>query len=821
MKNSIIFSVLMLFSSILMAQRPGGQRPGGQGQMPQKTIKGKLIDGETNAPLEFATITINSISDGSVITGGLSDENGSFELKSRPGKLKATIEFLSYETIVIEPIPFERGQPVVDLGEITLNLSGQVIEGVEIRAEKSETIFKLDKKIFTVGKDLANRGGTAEDVLDNVPSITVDIDGNVELRGSGNVKILVNGQPSSIIRDGSLNGLKTLQSSSIDRIEVITNPSAKYEAEGQAGIINIVLKKEEQKGFNGAFNVGFGIPWQYNAGAQVNYRKGSTNFFVNVSSGLRVSPGLSTETSRQLIDDYFRISDYTQDRDRRSNDNRIRAGLDFFLAENQTLTFSGSLGLSDNTNTNTVNYLDSLDINGDVEFQRLLTRIDRETEDGSNEEYNLKYVNDFGDKKQELTAFIQYDQRGDDEASNISQTINGDRVDPFQRTDIDESQNNKLGQIDFSKEYDNEFKFETGLRGNLRTITNNYGVSQNDGDKLVAIDSLTDDFTYKENIYAAYGTISKSWNNKISAQIGLRVEQSDISTEFVSDSSQDTSYNFLRAFPSAFFTYNINTKNAIQISYSNRIQRPRFWYLNPFLTLSDDRNRFAGNPKLLPEYTDSYELGYIRYLENGSLAANVFYKYTTDVIQRIRELNPDGTTTTFPVNLSEEFSYGIDISGNYDVAKWLRLDGNFSAFNYNLSSDDIENAADAADVSWFGRLGVRVKFWKNANLQLRYNHRAPRQSIQGFNRGIRTVSFGVSKDFLDNNLTITISSRDLFNSRKRSYIIDLEPEYYAEGESQWRGRTIEFNASYRVNQKKRRSGGRSGGGFEDDGGGGF
>jgi len=819
MKNSLLLLTFSLCSSMLMAQRPGGQGPRGGGkQMPQITIQGKLIDGESNTPMEFATITISSIEDGAVITGGLSDEAGMFELKSRPGKLKATMEFLSYESVVIEPIPFEKGKPVIDLGEITLKLSGQVIEGVEIRAEKSETIFKLDKKIFTVGKDLANRGGSAEDVLDNVPSVTVDIDGNVNLRGSGNVKILINGQPSSILRDGNLNGLKTIQSASIDRIEVITNPSAKYEAEGQAGIINIVLKKEEQKGFNGSFSAGFGIPWQYNAGAQVNYRKGATNFFVNVSTGLRVTPGLSKETSRQLIDDYYRRSFSTLERDRRGANNRIRAGLDLFLSDNQTLTFAGSLGLSVNDNTNTVIYLDSLEMDDKVEFQRNLTRIDREIEDGSNEEYSLKYVNDFGDKKQELTVLLRYDQRGDEEDSNISQQINADLIDPFQQTDIDESQNNKLGQLDYSREFGNEFKVEAGLRANLRTITNVYEVRQNTGDNLVAIDSLTDDFTYKENIYAAYGTFSKSWNKKLSVQVGLRVEQSDISTNFLSDSSQDTIYNYLRAFPSAFFTYNFDAKNAIQISYSNRIQRPRFWYLNPFLTLSDDRNRFAGNPTLLPEYTDSYDLSYIRYLENGSLSANIFYKFTTDVIQRVRSINQDGSTTTFPINLSEEFSYGLDVSGNYDVAKWLRMDANFTAFNYNLSADDVINASNAVDVSWFGRLGMRFKFWNNTSLQLRYNHRAPRESIQGLNRTIRTVDFGLSKDFLNNNLTITISSRDLFNSRKRSYIIDLGPEFYAEGESQWRGRTIEFNASYRINQKKKRDRGGSGG-YDQDGGG--
>lgn len=821
MKKILPLFAFLIFSLISFSQRPQGGYGGGGAKsgMPQITIKGQLLDGESQAPLEFATITISSLKEGKVVTGGLTDAEGKFEFKSRPGRLKAVIEFLSYETLEINPLPFERGQEVVDLGTLVLNLSGQVIEGVEIRAEKSETIFKLDKKIFTVGKDLANRGGSAEEILDNVPSVTVDIDGNVNLRGSSNVRILINGQPSTLINNGSLNGLKSIQANSIDRIEVITNPSAKYEAEGMAGIINIILKKEQRKGFNGAFSVGVGIPWQYNAGAQVNYRKNKTNFFVNVSSGLRVTPGLTKEYSRQLIDDYYRISNLNSDRDRRGNNNSIRGGLDYSIDDNQTLTFSGSLRVSDNNNTTTVSYLDSLEQNGTIDFLRNLDRVDNELEEGTNQEYSLKYINDFGKKKQELTALIRYDQGGDNERSSISQSINNDIVQNFQQVDILESQSNKLGQIDFTKELENDFRIETGLRTNLRIISNDYEVRQNIDNALVLIDSLTDDFKYNEDIYAAYGTLSKSWNDKLSIQLGLRIEQTLISNEFQNNTELDTAYNYLKAFPSAFFTYNFNEKNAVQLSYSRRIQRPRFWYLNPFLTLSDDRNRFQGNPKLLPEYTDSYELGYIRYLEKGSLSSSLFYKFTTDVIQRIRTINTDGSNTSFPINLSEEISYGLDITANYDVSKWLRVDGNLTFFNYNLAADNLENAFDATDVSWFGRVGVRAKFLKNGALQTRFNYRAPRENIQGLRKAIYTVDFGLSKDFLNNNLTATISSRDLFNSRKRAYIIDLEPTYYAEGESQWRGRTIKLDLSYRINQKKKRGGGRSGGDYEGEEGG--
>ena len=809
-KFTITLLALILANTLGYSQRPGSNGSFDPDKMPKIIIKGQVIDGESNTPLEFATITINSLRDGEVVTGGLTEADGSFSFQSRPGKFKATIDFLSYESVVIDPVPFEKGQREIDLGVITLNISGEVIEGVEIRAEKSETIYKLDKKVFNVGKDLANAGGSAEEVLDNVPSLTVDIDGNVNLRGSGNVRMLINGQPSSLLRAGNLNGLKSIQASSIDRIEVITNPSAKYEAEGMAGIINIILKKEEKKGFNGAFNLGFGYPIRYDAGAQLNYRKNKVNFFVNYSSGYRFNPGGSEEYSRQLIDDYYRRSYLDLDRNRASRNNRIRAGMDYFITENQTLTFAGSYGFSKDDNLNSVSYIDSLEQNSVVNFSQTSLREDNELEDEVNQEYSLVYVNDFGRKGQELKANIQYDQSGETEFSNITRGVNGAPLQKFQEVDIKENQINRLGQIDYSKELENDYKIETGLRTNLRTITNDYSVFQVNDNQSTAVDSLTDDFEYNENIYAAYGTLSKSWNEKFSAQIGLRVEQSNISTAFKNGSDQDTSYNYLRAFPSAFFTYNIDKKNALQLSYSRRIQRPRFWYLNPFLTLSDDRNRFEGNPKLLPEYTDSYEVGYIRYLDKGSMSANLFYKLTTDVITRVRTINTDGSTTSFPINLSEEISYGLDLSGNYDATEWLRLDGNVTLFNYNQSADGGQYGIDASDVSWFGRVGARVKFLDNGSLQTRFNYRAPRETIQGLRKSIYTVDLGISKDFLNNNLTATISSRDLLNSRKRRYIIDL-PDYYAEGESQWRGWGIMLNLSYRINQKKKRGGSRGGG----------
>lgn len=795
---------------------PRGNWSGGEGRnIPQKNVTGKVIDDESGEGLEFATITLYSISDNKVITGGLTDENGAFKIECKPGRYKAKIEFLSYETIEVDQIEFVKGEPNVNLGEFNMQLAGQVIDGVEVRADRSETIFKLDKKVFSVGKDLANKGGSAQEVLDNVPSLTVDLEGNVNLRGSDNVRMLINGKPSTLVASGNLNGLRSIQASSIDRIEVITNPSAKYEAEGMSGIVNIILKKEDQKGFNGAFNAGVGLPLQYNAGAQVNFRKNKTNFFVNFSSGLRKNPGGGDSFIKQEVNDFSTLTYQESDRDRKGINNRIQAGIDYSLSENQVLTFSGSFAISEDNNLNTVTYIDSIQQNGINNLLSTTYRLDEEKEDEVNQEYSITYKHDFDGKGNSLMALLQYDDGGEKEFSKISQGESQLVAQPFQQVNIDENENNKLGQLDYTRVLGNGFNLETGLRGNLRTITNDYSVQSIIDGTGIVVDSLTDDFAYNENIYGAYATLGKSLE-KFSLQLGLRIEHTDIKTVFEKHIESDTSYNYTRPFPSAHLTYNLNNKNAIQISYSKRIERPRFWYLNPFLTLTDDRNRFEGNPRLLPEYTDSYELGYIRYMEKGSVSSSLFFKYTTDVIQRIRTINSDGTSVTKPVNLEEEISYGLDISANYDVAKWLRMDGNVTIFNYEVTAGDFRNTFDATDVSWFGRIGARIKFWKNADAQLRFNYRARRENVQGLRKALYHLNFGLSKDFLNNNLTLTLSSRDILNSRKRRFLLDL-PGYFTEGEFQWRGRTIELNASYRINQKKKRGGNRG----DYDGGDGF
>ena len=318
-------------------------------------IKGQIVDKDANTGLEFATISLFSQRDSSLITGGLSELDGFFEISTRPGPMYAVVEYISYAPktidVVIDRDKMRGGNRTIDLGTIGLEISGVALDDIEIRAERSETQFTLDKRVFNVGSDLANQGGNAQDILDNVPSVTVDLEGAVSLRGSEGVRILIDGRPSGLANQDNANGLRSIPANLIDKVEVITNPSARYEAEGIAGIINIVLKKEKGSGFNGSFDLSAGFPGNSGGGANVNYRKGKINWFANAGLYYRDGPGKgSAFLEQQRSEDVF-FQETTRDLDRTGLSQNFRFGFDFLPSDKETLTGALLYRRSDEDNT--------------------------------------------------------------------------------------------------------------------------------------------------------------------------------------------------------------------------------------------------------------------------------------------------------------------------------------------------------------------------------------------------------------------------------------------------------------------------------------
>ena len=490
----------------------------------------------------------------------------------------------------------------------------------------------LDKKIFNVGKDLANAGGTASDILSNIPSVSVDGEGNVKLRGSDNVRILIDGKPSGLVSFKGGAGLQQLQGSLVDKVEVITNPSARYEAEGMSGIINIVLKKDRRQGFNGSFDLIAGNPDNFGAGANVNYRKDKINFFLNYALAYRLQPGRS-KTYQEVYDGpTTRILEQTNKGRMRAANNSINGGLDYYFDDKNIFTASYLWRRSDARRITDNNYKDY--INSLSNLYNTTDRQQDETEDEPNSEYALSYKRSFEKKGHELlidARYLDYWEHSDQTFTQKSVFADGiiNKVNSrTQKSLNDETEKQWLFSADYVQPFGKEGKYELGVRSSFRDMSNDFFVTEQDSMGIyLPLDSLNNNFLYDENINAAYAIIGNKIK-RFSYQFGLRAEQTDIKTT-LAQTNESNPRNYANLFPSAHFTYKLANENSLQISYSRRVRRPRYNDLSPFVTFSDNRNFFSGNPDLNPEFTDAYDLGHVKFFEKGSFASSLYYRYTT------------------------------------------------------------------------------------------------------------------------------------------------------------------------------------------------
>jgi len=821
----LLLSFLLTITAVV-AQPPRGGRGEGNFERPDIELKGKIIDEQTGSPLEFATIAFYSKRDSSLRGGGITDVNGNFIAKSKPGKLYALVEYLGYNKKEISEVPIDfqqlkNGQTSFEIGEITLSNAGLNLEEIQIVAEKSETTFSLDKKVFTVGKDLANRGGSAEEILDNVPGVTVDIEGAVTLRGSEGIRILVDGLPSNLG-----NNLKAIPANSIESVEVITNPSSRYEAQGQAGILNIILKKNKAGGFNGSFDLTGGIPLTTGLGANLNYRKGKLNWFLNYGIRYRknIGGGFNNSIFYDVIDTF---TNNDSERNRTAFTNTIRGGAEYFFDDKTSLTLALRYKISDDNNTNFVHYDDyTVSVNPQNLF-RTIDRREDEQEDESGKGLNFNFRKQFsGNRKHALTAAFLYEDDLEEEYSDFFEDITFikepvDSIISFaQRGFIDEGTKTYQFQTDYVKPISKDHQYEMGLRASYRNVGNDYLIENRIDDTWIPSERFDNNFNYDEIILATYGQYGNKFG-PFSFQAGLRVEHSDITIKLLKTNLNPIDTTYTNLFPSLFLNYEIGASNAVQVSYSRRISRPRFFYLNPFITLADRRNLFKGNPTLTPEYTDSYELNYLRFWEKTTLSAGVFYRHSVDAIRRLRYVEERPNTTMQPFNFSTRDDLGVELNLSYSGLKWLRLDANLNAFNLRSPLDSVYVEAiekyntlqPVNDFTWTSRVTTRFSFWQNSDLQLRYNFRGGSETPQGERNSVQSLDVGWSKDFLKSKkLTATLSIRDVFNSRRRGGET-IADNFYSYAEFQWRARTGTLTLSYRINQKKKFNRNR-GGGFE-------
>ncbi|GAB3711591.1 outer membrane beta-barrel family protein [Spirosoma flavus] len=790
------FLLFFLFSASVFAQTSTSR---------QTWIRGTFVD-EENKPVPFASIALYQDGGSKPLSGVVTDEAGKFELAAKPGHYFLKISAVSYQEKTVPDIHVTNQD--VQLGASVMKSSTKRLDEVVVVGEKSQMELSLDKRIFNVGKDLANAGGTASDILKNIPSVAVDGEGNVSLRGSNSVRILIDGKPSGLVSIKGAAGLQQLQGSMVERVEVITNPSARYEAEGMGGVINIVLKKERKEGFNGSFDVITGYPTNFGAAANVNYRRKNLNFFINYTASFRNTPGrnsLYQETYRNDTTFAYRQSSTSQ---LKGQNNNARAGLDYFFSPKSILTASYTWRISKGKRFSDIQYLDYKP-NSNV-LQSFTNRTQDETETEPNSEYALSYKKTFAREGHELTADVRYLDNWEKSDQIFAQQTFLPTGAPsttvpstLQRAINDETEKQFLVQIDYVRPFKKDGKLEGGLRSSTRNMTNDYVVTQQNPDGTsFHLPGLTNDFLYEERINALYGIVGNKMR-KFSYQLGLRAEWTAVTTT-LKQTNDVNPRSYANLFPSVHATYDLPKQHAVQASYSRRVRRPQYNDLSPFMTFSDNRNFFSGNPDLNPEFTDAYEIGHVKYVERGSFSSSVYYRYTTGKIIRIRRVDALGNSNTRPENLATEDSYGAEVTGSYALRKWWKLDGSANFFRAITNGGNLDASYQSDTYSWFTRLTSRITFWNKTDFQMRGNYEAPQKTPQGTRKAIATLDLSFSKDVLNNNGTIVLNVLDVFNSRRYRSITE-GANFYTESNSQGRLRQINLTFNYRLHQAKKKT----------------
>lgn len=824
---SLLFA---LATTILMAQSP---------EKKDVNVKGLILEEGTNYPLEYSTVSfINK--QGKTVTGGITDTEGKYSIDVPPGIYTVKFEFISYKSKELKNQNLTKN---TTLPTVNLALDAASLDEVVIRAETTEVQVRLDKKIYNIGKDLTAGGATVSDALNNVPSVTVDIDGAIALRGNENVRILINGKPSAIAGFGSTDALRQLPAEAIERVEVITSPSARYDAEGTAGILNIILKKEKTLGLNGSLSTSLGVPLNSSASGNINLRTDKFNIFNTTGVHFRNSPGnaffdnryftrtfLDDDGNPVTVEPQFDQVIESRKYDRMGKGFNTNLGIEYFLTDKSSVTASAFYRKGDGddeTTNNTINY------NNNTVDERI-TRIENESEDDESFQLSLNYVNNFNDDGHKLTVDFQYENDTETERSFITERKIFPNLEALPSEDIIQKEDQKeyLAQADYVLPIGENAQFEAGYRGNFEETITDYTLLEETGTSgnFVRNDSLSNIFTYNENVHAFYSQYGNKFG-QFSFLLGLRVENTQlkgkVDAENVTGNTPiDLNFdkNYTGLFPTVNLTYELKENENITLGYNRRINRPRNWFINPFPSRSSEANVFQGNPDLDPAYASAFDLGYLKRWKKLTLTSSIYYQYETDAFERVQEETGEVTSNgipvirTIPINLSTNERYGFELGLLYNPTKWLNLNGSFNYFQFKTEGfyNDVDYGAE--NTSYFGRFSSKVKLPAKIEWQTNAFYRGPSNNSQTESEGILSVDMAMSKDIMDDNGTLALNVSDLFNTRKRNSFTTTDT-FTSESEFQWRQRQVTLTFTYRFNQKKQRqrserNNGDDEGGFE-------
>ncbi len=751
-------------------------------------LTGVVLDQQTKQPVAFAMITCYNETDLSIISSTQADTQGVFMLTIPQGiNLKIKVDFLGYMPYVFQHVNTGKDN---DLGVVLLQSNSRELQTIEIVAEKAQIQFAPDKKIYHVEKDLlSGAGATAQSILQNVPGVSIEQDGTLNLRGSSNVRILVNSKPSSVTGSSKADILKQIPANTIDRIEVITNPGANFDAEGMVGIINVVLKKQRNDGFNAQINGTAGTNDKYFGGLSINYNIKKFNFFVNADNRFTIVDNRAdVDQYRNFVKPEFFLQEITV-RNKEQNYN-YKGGIDFNPDEKNNFTFY-TLQNRNYYNGQFSTRYDSLD-----KFKLVHSSYNNHSQindDSYNADYTLNYKHIFSEGET-ITADAIYSGNEANALTLARQSVS--TPEPAQYINNRNVQKNFLFQSDYARILpENKGKLEAGVRSAVRNIHTDivYHEFNHDHQQYVADSARSNRFSFEERIQTLYGQYTNKWK-EIVCQFGVRTEVTHIKSELLNNKTSFPQ-NYFLFFPNTSFSRKLKSGQQLSLSFNRRINRPADYLLIPFPDYSDYRNLRTGNPFLRAELVNSYEVGYNKNADKYSFSASFYYRHIGNVIRRIYSLQSDGLSNQSYTNVGQADNYGVEASVTANPFHFMSFTGNVNYYHSVITSHDIQTF-DANCL--FGKLTTVFTLPYKIKMQVIGNYRSPYNILGGYILQQTYMDIGIKKEITKEKITITLRISDVLDSQ-RFRVDRFGAGYFVHGNYKDETRIVYLGFTYQIN----------------------
>jgi len=749
-------------------------------------VKGRVIENQSENPIEFATVKLLDKTSGEMIAGTTTQADGSVLLNTSNRNFLVEISFMGFLTKEITE--FDLSENSIDLGIIRLEEDTKLLNEVVVQGERSTTEFQLDKRVFNVGQDLSSTGASALEVLNNVPSVTVNIEGDILLRGTGGVQILINGKPSVLTSDGG-NALGTITADMIEKVEVVTNPSAKYNAEGTSGIINIVLKKEEKRGVNGSVSLNTGVPNNHSLGFSLNKRTERFNLFTQLGVGYRTFPEDNESVNRDLENQTELRS--IGDSEKNERFFNFILGTDFYINDKNVMTLSGNYAFEGESEFSN---LDFTRTNSQGDIAAGWNRGESTEATNPKWQYEFQYKSDFGEDEDHFFLFSAIGSSFAKEQSSEfinTPTFGEGSPNESQLTDSDLSQAEYNFQADYTRPLTDKITLEVGSQYQINENENDFTTSNLEDGEFVEVPELSNDFLFRQNVLGVYSTFAYE-GDKFGIKGGLRLENTDIFTE-LRDTGEENDRNFTNLFPTLHASYKLKDNFSVQGGYSRRINRPRSWDLNPFVNLRNPFNARTGNPELLPEYTDSYEFTGIWDHSLFSLSASVYHRFISQVVENVT-ISENNVNITMPMNIGTNNVTGFEMNAKVIPSDFWSISADFNYNYFDRAGTYEATPFDFTTNQWSARLTNKIELPADFTLEIIGDYRSQFATFQRINRGYATADFGLRKKIMKGKAIVNFSVRDAFASR--IFETDVSGEGFSQYDYRFRGRFVTLGLSF-------------------------